>query len=32
VIDCRAASTDLFIDFFDEAGLAEVLRTLATRA
>ena len=25
VIDCRAASTDLFIDFFDEVGLAEVL-------
>src|SRR6266853_3368318 len=28
VIDCRAASTDLFIDFFDEVGLAEVLRAL----
>ena len=26
VIDCRAASTDLFIDFFDEMGLAEVLQ------
>jgi CO dehydrogenase nickel-insertion accessory protein CooC1 len=25
VIDCRAASTDLFIDFFDEVGLSEVL-------
>jgi hypothetical protein len=25
VIDCRAASTDLFIDFFDEVGLVEVL-------
>jgi hypothetical protein len=31
VIDCRAASTDLFIDFFDEVGLAEVLRTLGAR-
>ncbi len=31
VIDCRAASTDLFIDFFDEVGLAEVLRTLDAR-
>ena len=28
VIDCRAASTDLFIDFFDEVNLAEVLRTI----
>ena len=28
VIDCRAASTDLFIDFFDEVGLTEVLRTI----
>jgi len=25
VIDCRAASTDLFIDFFDEVNLVEVL-------
>ena len=31
VIDCRAASTDLFIDFFDEVGLTEVLRTLDAR-
>ena len=31
VIDCRAASTDLFIDFFDEVGLAEVLRSLSAR-
>ncbi|MEY2559197.1 MAG: hypothetical protein QOE34_2622 [Verrucomicrobiota bacterium] len=31
VIDCRAASTDLFIDFFDEVGLAEVLRSLNAR-
>ena len=31
VIDCRAASTDLFIDFFAEVGLAEVLRTLDAR-
>lgn len=31
VIDCRAASTDLFIDFFDEVGLAEVLRALDAR-
>lgn len=31
MIDCRAASTDLFIDFFDEVGLAEVLRTLDAR-
>jgi hypothetical protein len=28
VIDGRAASTDLFIDFFDEVGLVEVLNTL----
>jgi hypothetical protein len=28
VIDCRAATTDLFIDFFDEVRLAEVLRSL----
>ncbi|MDQ6912072.1 MAG: hypothetical protein M3128_04275 [Verrucomicrobiota bacterium] len=31
VIDCRAASTDLFIDFFNEVGLPEVLRTLDAR-
>jgi CO dehydrogenase nickel-insertion accessory protein CooC1 len=31
VIDCRAASTDLFIDFFDEVGLVEVLRALEAR-
>jgi hypothetical protein len=31
VIDCRAASTDLFIDFFDEVGLLEVLRTIDAR-
>ena len=31
MIDCRAASTDLFIDFFDEVGLAEVLRSLDAR-
>jgi hypothetical protein len=31
VIDCRAASTDLFIDFFDEVGLTEVLRSLGAR-
>jgi hypothetical protein len=31
VIDCRAASTDLFIDFFDEVGLAEVLRAIGAR-
>src|SRR3954447_17981806 len=31
VIDCRAASTDLVIDFFDEVGLPEVLRTLDAR-
>ncbi len=31
VIDCRAASTDLFLDFFDEVGLAEVLRTIDAR-
>jgi hypothetical protein len=31
VVDCRAASTDLFIDFFDEVGLAEVLRTIDAR-
>lgn len=31
VIDCRAASTDLFIDFFEEVGLNEVLRSLDAR-
>jgi hypothetical protein len=31
VIDCRAASTDLFLDFFDEVGLAEVLRSIDAR-
>ncbi len=31
VIDCRAASTDLFIDFFEVVGWAEVLRTLGAR-
>ena len=31
VIDCRAASTDLFIDFFDEVGLTEVLRSIDAR-
>ena len=31
VIDCRAASTDLFLDFFEEVDLAEVLRTLDAR-
>jgi hypothetical protein len=31
VIDCRAASTDLFIDFFDEVAFADVLRSLAAR-
>jgi hypothetical protein len=31
VIDCRAASTDLFIDFFDEVNFAEVLRSLDAR-
>ena len=31
VIDCRAASTDLFLDFFDEVALTEVLRTLDAR-
>ena len=28
VVDCRAASTDLFLDFFSEVELAEVLKTL----
>jgi CobQ/CobB/MinD/ParA nucleotide binding domain len=31
VIDCRAASTDLFIDFFDEVGLSDVLRSFDAR-
>lgn len=31
VVDCRAASTDLFIDFFEEVGLSEVLRTIDAR-
>jgi MinD-like ATPase involved in chromosome partitioning or flagellar assembly len=31
VIDCRAASTDLFIDFFDEVNLPGVLRSLDAR-
>ncbi len=31
VVDCRAASTDLFIDFFDEVGLSEVLRAIDAR-
>ena len=31
VIDCRAASTDLFIDFFDEVNLPEVLHSLDAR-
>jgi hypothetical protein len=31
VIDCRAASTDVFIDFFDEVGMAEVLRAIEAR-
>jgi hypothetical protein len=31
VIDCRAASTDLFIDFFEEVGLVEVLRAIEAR-
>jgi hypothetical protein len=31
VIDCRAALTDLFIDFFDEISLVEVLRSLDAR-
>jgi cellulose biosynthesis protein BcsQ len=28
VVDCRAASTDLFLDFFAEVELAEVLKSL----
>jgi hypothetical protein len=31
VIDCRAASTDLFVDFFEEVGLLEVLRSFNAR-
>ena len=31
VVDCRAASTDLFIDFFNEVGLVEVLRAIDAR-
>lgn len=31
VVDCRAASTDLFIDFFQEIGLEEVLAKLEAR-
>jgi hypothetical protein len=31
VIDCRAASTDLFIDFFEEVGLPEVPHSLDAR-
>jgi CobQ/CobB/MinD/ParA nucleotide binding domain len=31
VIDCRAASTDLLIDFFDEVNFAEILRSLGAR-
>ena len=30
-IDCRVASTDLFIDFFDQVNLTEVLRSLGAR-
>jgi hypothetical protein len=30
-LDCRAASTDLFIDFFDEVNFAEILRSLGAR-
>lgn len=29
VVDCRAASTDLFLDYFDEIALPEVLSALA---
>lgn len=29
VVDCRAASTDLFLDYFDEIALSEVLSALA---
>jgi len=31
VVDCRAASTDLFLDYFDVVNLAEVLSTLDAR-
>ncbi|MBV9008677.1 MAG: hypothetical protein JO354_05830 [Verrucomicrobia bacterium] len=31
IVDCRAASTDLFVDFFEEVGLAEVLHSLDAR-
>ena len=31
VIDCRAASADSFIDFFDEVNFAEILRSLGAR-
>ena len=31
VMDCRAASTDLFLDCFEEVGLAEVLGKLSAR-
>ncbi len=31
VVDCRAASTDRFLDFFDVVGLTEVLTTLSAR-
>jgi hypothetical protein len=31
VVDCRAASTDLFLDYFDVVNLAEVLTTLHAR-
>jgi hypothetical protein len=31
VIDCRAASTDLFLDFFLEVGLTDTLRSLDAR-
>ncbi len=31
VVDCRAASTDLFLDYFAEVGLAEVLRHYQAR-
>jgi MinD superfamily P-loop ATPase len=31
VVDCRAASTDLFLDYFDVVNLAEVLTTPCAR-
>lgn len=31
VVDCRAASTDLFLDYFDVVNLTEVLSTLDAR-